>query len=80
MATKPGEDAAKGGEVCRSPDHPDIPASRSRLGFMKGKFTVPDDFDTMFAEEIEEIFYGGDIEPRRKGEDSRSREEPATEG
>jgi len=30
----------------------------SRLGFMKGAFTVPDDFDTMFAAEIEEEFYG----------------------
>ena len=30
-----------------------------RLGFMEGAFTVPDDFDTMFAAEIEEMFYGG---------------------
>ena len=30
----------------------------SRLGFMTGAFTVPDDFDTMFADEIEEEFYG----------------------
>jgi prevent-host-death family protein len=30
----------------------------SRIGFMKGAFTVPDDFDTMFAAEIEEEFYG----------------------
>jgi len=29
-----------------------------RLGFMKGQFTVPDDFDTMFQEEIEKLFYG----------------------
>lgn len=29
-----------------------------RLGFMKGAFKVPDDFDTMFAAEIEEMFYG----------------------
>jgi prevent-host-death family protein len=28
-----------------------------RLGFMPG-IKVPDDFDTMFAEEIEEMFYG----------------------
>ncbi len=30
----------------------------SRLGFMKGQFTVPDDFDTMLQGEIEQMFYG----------------------
>ncbi|MGD0631059.1 MAG: hypothetical protein ABR987_17155 [Terracidiphilus sp.] len=25
---------------------------------MEGKYTVPDDIKTMFAEEIEEMFYG----------------------
>jgi prevent-host-death family protein len=30
----------------------------SRIGFMKGLIKVPDDFDTMMAEEIEEMFYG----------------------
>ena len=30
----------------------------SRLGFMKGEIKVPDDFDTMMADEIEEMFYG----------------------
>ncbi len=29
-----------------------------RIGFMEGQFKVPDDFDTMFAKEIEEMFYG----------------------
>jgi prevent-host-death family protein len=29
-----------------------------RIGFMKGQFTVPDDFDTMGQAEIEEMFYG----------------------
>jgi prevent-host-death family protein len=29
-----------------------------RLGFMKGKGRVPDDFDTMYAKEIERMFYG----------------------
>jgi hypothetical protein len=28
-----------------------------RLGFMPG-IEVPDDFDTMFADEIEKMFYG----------------------
>jgi prevent-host-death family protein len=29
-----------------------------RLGFLEGQISVPDDFDTMFAKEIEEMFYG----------------------
>jgi prevent-host-death family protein len=29
-----------------------------RIGFMKGMFKTPDDFDTMMAEEIEDMFYG----------------------
>jgi prevent-host-death family protein len=29
-----------------------------RIGFMEGQFEVPDDFDTMFAEEIADMFEG----------------------
>jgi prevent-host-death family protein len=29
-----------------------------RIGFMEGEFEVPDDFDTMFAEEIRAMFEG----------------------
>lgn len=29
-----------------------------QLGTLEGQFTVPDDFDTMFQEEIEAMFYG----------------------
>jgi hypothetical protein len=29
-----------------------------RLGVSKGRFQVPDDFDTMFQKEIEEMFHG----------------------
>ena len=38
----------------------DAPAkgTTSRLGFMRGAFKVPEDFDTMFQAEIEEEFYG----------------------
>jgi prevent-host-death family protein len=38
----------------------DAPAVRApkRLGFMAGQIAVPDDFDTMFAEEIEKMFCG----------------------
>ena len=38
----------------------DAPPAPRRLGFMEGEFTVPDDFDTMFQEEIEKMFYGDD--------------------
>jgi hypothetical protein len=39
----------------------------SRIGFLNGKIKVPDDFDTMFAEEIEEMFYGEKVtSPRRR--------------
>lgn len=36
----------------------DAPAGRAkrRLGFMAGQFTVPDDFDSMGATEIEGLF------------------------
>jgi len=30
-----------------------------RVGFMKGKISVPADFDSMYKEEIEELFSGG---------------------
>jgi prevent-host-death family protein len=29
-----------------------------RIGFMEGQFEVPDDFDTMFADEIQDMFEG----------------------
>jgi len=38
----------------------DPPKRQRRIGFMEGEFKVPDDFDTMFAKEIEEMFYGED--------------------
>jgi prevent-host-death family protein len=38
----------------------DAPAAPRRLGFMRGQFTVPDDFDTMYQDEIEKMFYGDD--------------------
>lgn len=38
---------------------PPSPAPRPiRLGSLEGKFTVPDDFDEMMRDEIEEMFYG----------------------
>jgi prevent-host-death family protein len=34
------------------------PPAKSRLGFMRGAFTVPDDFDTIDQEAIERMFTG----------------------
>ena len=31
---------------------------KKRLGFMRGKFSVPDNFDRLYEREIEEMFYG----------------------
>ncbi|WP_299535761.1 hypothetical protein [uncultured Herbaspirillum sp.] len=36
----------------------DVSKSKRRLGFLEGRFSVPDEFDSMFAKEIEEMFYG----------------------
>ena len=33
---------------------------KRELGWLKGQFTVPDDFDTMFQKEIDEMFYGAE--------------------
>lgn len=38
---------------------PLVPAGQ-RLGFMKGKGKVPDDFDTMMKSEIDDMVYGKD--------------------
>ena len=40
----------------------DAPAvgAKSRLGFMKGQFTIPEDFDRIGAAEIEALFDGGE--------------------
>ena len=33
-----------------------------RIGFLEGQFEVPEDFDTMFAEDIQAMFEGADEE------------------
>jgi prevent-host-death family protein len=38
-------------------------AAPRRTGFMAGEIAVPDDFDTMFAEEIRAMFEDGPIFP-----------------
>ena len=39
---------------------------KPRLGSLEEVWTVPNDFDEMGRMEIEEMFYGGSIEPVRK--------------
>ena len=39
-------------------------APQQRTGFLKGMYEVPDDFDTMFAEEIADMFEGKDKSTR----------------
>jgi prevent-host-death family protein len=34
-------------------------AGKRRLGGLEGMYTVPEDFKSIFADEIEEMFYGG---------------------
>ncbi len=36
----------------------DAPEKKSLIGFMRGRITVPDDFDTMFQDEIIAMFEG----------------------
>lgn len=31
---------------------------KRKIGFLEGQFSVPDDLDTLYAKEIEEMFYG----------------------
>jgi prevent-host-death family protein len=42
------------------PLDPGEPAARKRIGFMKGEFTIPDDFDALHRDEIERMFHGED--------------------
>lgn len=39
-------------------DGADEKPGKRRIGFMKGEIVVPDDFDTMMQDEIEQMFYG----------------------
>jgi antitoxin (DNA-binding transcriptional repressor) of toxin-antitoxin stability system len=36
----------------------EVPPRQSRLGGLVGKMKLPDDFDTMFNDDIAEMFYG----------------------
>lgn len=49
-------------KVTRIEDAPEAPRP-PRFGMLQGQFNIPDDFDEMGRAEIEEMFYGGSIEP-----------------
>jgi prevent-host-death family protein len=51
---------AKAGKPIAKVTAIDAPAAgrKSRLGFMAGQIKVPDDFDTMYADEIVALFEG----------------------
>ncbi|MBT9372126.1 type II toxin-antitoxin system prevent-host-death family antitoxin [Rhizobium sp. CSW-27] len=36
----------------------DAPKPKRRVGFLKGQISLPADFDSMHAKDIEEMFYG----------------------
>lgn len=38
----------------------EAPKKKRHAGFLKGYAQIPDDFNTMFSKEIEEMFYGDD--------------------
>ncbi len=42
---------------------PIVEKVQRRIGFMEGQFEVPDDFNTMFAEEIRSMFEDGPLFP-----------------
>ncbi|HYI83154.1 MAG TPA: type II toxin-antitoxin system prevent-host-death family antitoxin [Acetobacteraceae bacterium] len=44
------------------PLEPEKVDTSKRLGFLRGRITVPDDFDTFMQDEIIAMFYGGDDE------------------
>ena len=44
------------------------PPAPQRIGFAKGMYSIPDDFDTMFQQEIEDMFYNGPIFPDERAQ------------
>jgi prevent-host-death family protein len=49
---------AKAGKPMVKVTRLDAPKTLRRFGFLDGQYTVPEDFDTMFAEEIRQMFEG----------------------
>lgn len=50
---------------------PVLEKSPQRIGFMKGQFEVPDDFNSLFAEEIRSMFEDGPLFPPRDDKTSK---------
>jgi hypothetical protein len=51
--------------------------AKNRIGFLKGKYTIPDNWDEINKEmdkEIEELFYGSEIEPAIEDADESDRD------
>jgi prevent-host-death family protein len=59
---------AKAGKPVAKVSPIDAPEAKKlqRIGAMEGQFTIPDDFNTMFQEEIEDMFYNGPIFPEER--------------
>ena len=55
IIAKAGKPIAK---VVPLDDETKAETAKQRFDFMRGKIKVPDDFDTMFAEEIQAMFEG----------------------
>ncbi len=54
IIAKAGKPLVKVVPLCEDEQESDM-----KLGFMAGEISVPDDFDTMGAHEIERLFHGG---------------------
>jgi hypothetical protein len=51
------EEPEKAARTAAAPDDPPGKPKR-RLEFLKGQFQIPDDFDTMFQQEVIRLFEG----------------------
>jgi hypothetical protein len=59
-STKPRLISPKAGKPMVKVMAIDAPTGKKikRMGFMKGKISVPDNFDRLYEKEIEQMFYG----------------------
>lgn len=58
IIAKAGKPMVKVLPLDASPETTPVPRKIQRIGFMKGQIKVPDDFDTMFQDEIIKMFEG----------------------
>ena len=57
-------------------DPPKVKDTSKRIGFMKGMFEVPDDFDTFMAEEIRAMFEDGPLFPDETDDENKDGDLP----